>query len=45
MALLSVLSGLYLGVRDRNLILEVQSLVGGVTIFYFAHWANERWGK
>ena len=45
MALLSVISGLYLGIRDRNLMLEVQSLVVGVTIFYIAHWANERWGS
>ncbi len=45
MALLSVISGLYLGIRDRNLMFEVQSLAVGVTIFYIAHWANERWGK
>ena len=45
LALLSVLSGLYIGVRDRNLILEVQALAGGAILFYVAYWANERWGK
>ncbi|HJL84594.1 MAG TPA: hypothetical protein QGG35_04250 [Candidatus Marinimicrobia bacterium] len=45
LALLSVLSGLYIGVRDRNLILEVQALTGGAALFYVAYWANERWGK
>jgi len=45
LALLSVLAGLYIGVRDRNLILEVQALAGGAGLFYVAYWANERWGK
>lgn len=45
LALISVLSGLYIGVRDRNLILEVQALAGGAALFYVAYWANERWGK
>tara|TARA_B100000315_G_scaffold260870_2_gene326633 strand:+ start:4033 stop:4218 length:186 start_codon:yes stop_codon:yes gene_type:complete len=37
MALLSVLSGLYIGIRDRNLMLEVQALAVGGGIFYLAH--------
>ncbi len=45
MALLSVLSGLYFGIRDRNLMLEVQALTVGALLFYAAYWANERWGK
>ena len=32
LALISVLSGLYIGVRDRNLILEVQALAGGAAV-------------
>lgn len=35
-ALGSVLSGLYIGMRDRNLILEIQSLAIGAGIFYLA---------
>ena len=45
MALVSVLSGLYFGIRDSNLMLEVQALTWGALLFYAAHWANERWGK
>ena len=37
-----VISGLYVGVRDRNLILEVQALSSGAIIFYIANWANQK---
>tara|TARA_Y100000817_G_scaffold91669_3_gene71430 strand:- start:280 stop:456 length:177 start_codon:yes stop_codon:yes gene_type:complete len=41
-ALIIVISGLYVGVRDRNLILEVQALSSGAIIFYIANWANQK---
>lgn len=44
-ALIIVISGLYIGIRDRNLILEVQALSSGAILFYIAHWANEKFVK
>ena len=41
-ALIIVISGLYVGVRDRNLILEVQALSSSAIIFYIANWANQK---
>ena len=41
-ALIIVISGLYVGVRDRNLILEVQALSSGAIIFYIANWSNQK---
>lgn len=31
-----ILSGLYLGIRDRNRTLELSALLGGAGIFYLA---------
>lgn len=45
LALLGVLSGLFWGIRDRNLALEVQTLVSGALIFYLAHLGIQRWFK
>ncbi|MFQ6676244.1 MAG: hypothetical protein ACE5LH_07865 [Fidelibacterota bacterium] len=45
MALLGVLSGLFWGIRDRNLILEIQALASGTLIFYLAHLGIRRWFK
>jgi len=41
-ALIIVISGLYIGIRYRNLILEVQALSSGAILFYIANWANEK---
>ena len=41
-ALIIVISGLYIGIRDRNLILEVQALSSGAILFYIANWAIEK---
>lgn len=45
MALLGVLSGLFMGIRDRNLVLEVEALVSGAAIFYLAHLGIQKWFK
>jgi threonine/homoserine/homoserine lactone efflux protein len=37
-AMLAVLSGLYYGIRDSNLALEVQALATGIVLFYLANW-------
>jgi len=44
-ALIIVISGLYIGIRDRNLILEIQALSSGALLFYLANWLNEKFGK
>ena len=40
--LIIVISSLYIGIRDRNLILEVQALSSGAILFYIANWAIEK---
>jgi len=44
-SLIILISGLYIGIRDRNLILEIQALSSGALLFYLANWANEKFGK
>ncbi|MFQ6616571.1 MAG: hypothetical protein ACE5HZ_07365 [Fidelibacterota bacterium] len=45
MALLGVLSGLFWGIRDRDLALEVEALASGALVFYLAHLGIQKWGK
>ncbi|MCH8011492.1 MAG: hypothetical protein IIA61_06030 [Candidatus Marinimicrobia bacterium] len=44
-SLLVVLSGLYWGIRESNLILEIQALVVGAALFFVAHWGLQKWVK
>ncbi|MEE9167681.1 MAG: hypothetical protein V3U24_09535 [Candidatus Neomarinimicrobiota bacterium] len=45
MALLAVLSGLYYGIRDQNLVLEIEAVASGVALFYMAQWMLKKWVK
>ena len=38
MAMLMVLSGLYFGIHNRDLILEIEALALGAGLFYAANW-------
>ncbi|MDP6396599.1 MAG: hypothetical protein QGI16_07395 [Candidatus Marinimicrobia bacterium] len=38
MAMLMVLSGLYFGIQNRDLILEIEALAIGSALFYAANW-------
>ncbi|MFQ6607270.1 MAG: hypothetical protein ACE5EE_01900 [Fidelibacterota bacterium] len=40
--MLMVLSGLYFGIRNRDLVLEVQALALGAGMFYTAAWLLKR---
>ncbi|MCH7732501.1 MAG: hypothetical protein IIB44_08315 [Candidatus Marinimicrobia bacterium] len=44
-SLLVVLSGLYWGIRESNLILEVQALAVGAVLFFAAQWGLQKWVK
>lgn len=43
LALLSVLSGLYSGVKHRDMGLELASLAIGAALFYLAAYVQRRW--
>ena len=43
LALLSVLSGLYTGIKHRDMGLELASLAIGGALFYLAAYVQRRW--